>query len=137
MSEISSIKESSTVERCNFGFAEIIGYDNVKRLVLGGVRMNIIETPYLLEEKEKHMSNVIQFENHQVLNIHLRKGEEIKEHDEKEEVLIVARKGKVLFTVKGVEQLVTTGHILHMNPLERHALKAVEDADVIVNKIGN
>jgi quercetin dioxygenase-like cupin family protein len=47
------------------------------------------------------------------------------------------KKGKVLFTVEGVEQLVTTGQILHMNPLEKHALKAVEDADVIVIKIGN
>ncbi|GGA34564.1 cupin domain-containing protein [Psychrobacillus lasiicapitis] len=83
------------------------------------------------------MSKVVQFDSHQVLNIQLRKGEEIKEHDAKEDVLIVVRKGKVLFTVKGVEQLVTTGHILHINPLEIHALKAVEDADVIVIKIGN
>ena len=99
--------------------------------------MNLIETPYLLEEKEKHVSKVVQFDNHQVMNIQLRTGEEIKEHNAKEYVLIVVRKGKVLFTVEGVEQLVTTGHILHMNPLEKHALKAVEDADVIVIKIGN
>lgn len=99
--------------------------------------MNLIETPYLLEEKEKYVSKVVQFDNHQVMNIQLRKGEEIKEHDAKEYVLIVVRKGKVLFTVDGIEQLVTTGHILHMNPLEKHALKAVEDADVIVIKIGN
>lgn len=98
--------------------------------------MNLIETPYLLEEKEKNVSKMVQFDNHHVMNIQLRTGEEIKEHNAKEYVLIVVRKGKVLFTVEGVEQLVTTGHILHMNPLEKHALKAVEDADIIVIKIG-
>lgn len=99
--------------------------------------MNLVETPYLFVEKEKHVSKVVQFDNHQVMNIQLRIGEEINEHDAKEYVLIVVRKGKVLFTVDGVDQLVTTGHILHINPLVRHALKAVEDADVIVIKIGN
>lgn len=99
--------------------------------------MNLIETPYLLEEKDKYVSKMVQFDNHQVMNIQLRTGEEIKEHDAKENVLIVVRKGNVLFTVDGVEQLVTTGHILHMNPLEKHSLKAVEDSDVVVIKIGN
>lgn len=99
--------------------------------------MNLIETPYLLEEKEKHVSKVVQFDNHQVMNIQLRTGEEIKEHNVKEYVLIVVKKGKVLFTVEGVVKLVTTGRILHMNPLEKHALTAVEDAEVIIVKIGN
>ncbi|WP_144510532.1 AraC family ligand binding domain-containing protein [Bacillus sp. FJAT-22090] len=97
--------------------------------------MQLVETPYLLEEKEKLVSKVIQFDQHHVMNIQLRTGEEIKEHDAKEYVLIVVRKGKVLFTVEGVEQLVTTGNILHMNPFEKHALKAVEDSDIIVIKI--
>ena len=66
--------------------------------------MNLIETPYLLEEKEKHVSKVVQFDNHHVMNIQLRTGEEIKEHDAKEYVLIVVRKGKVLFTVEGVDK---------------------------------
>lgn len=99
--------------------------------------MHLIETPYLLEEKEKNVSKVIQFDNNNVVNIQLRIGEEIKEHNADANVLIVIRRGKVIFTVEGVEQVVTTNNVLHMNPLEKHALKAVEDSDIVVIKIGN
>lgn len=99
--------------------------------------MHLIETPYLLGEKEKNVSKVIQFDNNDVVNIQLRIGEEIKEHNADANVLIVIRRGKVIFTVEGVEQVVTTNNILHMNPLEKHALKAVEDSDIVVIKIGN
>ncbi len=99
--------------------------------------MHLIETPYLLEEKEKNVSKVIQFDNNDVVNIQLRIGEEIKEHNADANVLIVIRRGKVIFTVEGVEQVVTTNNVLHMNPLEKHALKAVEDSDIVVIKIGN
>ena len=37
--------------------------------------------------------------------------------------------------VEGVEHIVTNGIFLHMNPLEKHALKAVEDSDIVVTKI--
>lgn len=99
--------------------------------------MHLIETPYLLEEKEKNVSKVIQFDNNDVVNIQLRIGEKIKEHNADANVLIVIRRGKVIFTVEGVEQVVTTNNVLHMNPLEKHALKAVEDSDIVVIKIGN
>ena len=72
-----------------------------------------------------------------LMNIQLRIGEEIKEHNADAHVLIVIRQGKVIFTVEGVEQVVTTNNVLHMNPLEKHALKAVEDSDIVVIKIGN
>ncbi|WP_313893218.1 cupin domain-containing protein [Psychrobacillus sp.] len=99
--------------------------------------MKLVETPYLLEEKEKNVSKVFQFDGHNVLNIQLRTNEEIKEHDANAHVLIVVRKGKVIFTVEGVEQVVTTGNMLHMDPLEKHALKAMEDSDIVVIKISN
>jgi quercetin dioxygenase-like cupin family protein len=99
--------------------------------------MHLIETPFLLEEKEKNVSKVIQFDNNDVVNIQLRIGEEIKEHNADANVLIVIRRGKVIFTVEGEEQVVTSNNVLHMNPLEKHALKAVEDSDIVVIKIGN
>ena len=43
------------------------------------------------------------------MNIQLRAGEEVKEHHANANVLIVVRKGKVQFTVEGVEHTVTTG----------------------------
>ena len=46
-------------------------------------------------------------------------------------MLIVVRKGKVQSTVEGAEHTVTTGNILHMRPQEKHALKALENSDVV------
>lgn len=98
--------------------------------------MNLIETPYLLEEKVKSISKVLQFDRHQMMNIQLRVGEQIQEHYAKEYVLIVVRKGKVAFMVDGIEQIVTANNILYMDPLENHALTAIEDSDILVIKIG-
>lgn len=63
----------------------------------GRIRTLLVETPYLLEGKEKLVSKVIQFDQHHMMNIQLRTGEEIEEHDAKEYILIVVRKEKVLF----------------------------------------
>lgn len=97
--------------------------------------MNLIGTPYVLDEKEKQITTVIKEEDFDIMNIQLRAGEEVKEHHADANVLIVVRKGKVQFTVEGVEHTVTTGTILHMKPLEKHALKALEDSDIVVTKI--
>ena len=97
--------------------------------------MNLIGTPYVLDEKEKQITNVLKEEDFDVMNIQLRAGEEVKEHHANANVLIVVRKGKVQFMVEGTEHIVTTENILHMKPLEKHALKALEDSDIVVTKI--
>ncbi|MEK3979294.1 AraC family ligand binding domain-containing protein [Psychrobacillus sp. FSL K6-2836] len=96
--------------------------------------MNLVDTPYVLEEKEKQITNVLK-EDFDMLNIQLRAGEEVKEHHANANVLIVVRRGKVQFTVEGTEHVVTTENILHMKPLEKHSLKALEDSDIVVTKI--
>ena len=97
--------------------------------------MNLIGTPYVLGSKEKQITTVLKGENFDLMNIQLRVWEEVKEHYANANVLIVVRKGKVQFTVEGVEHTVTTGNILHMKPLEKYALKALEDSDIVVTKI--
>lgn len=100
-----------------------------------GQKMNLIGTPYVLEEKEKQITTILKEQNLDIMNIQLRAGEEVKEHHANANVLIVVRKGKVQFTVEGTELIVTTGNVLHMKPLEKHALKALEDSDIVVTKI--
>lgn len=97
--------------------------------------MNLVETPYVLDDTEKKITNVLKAEDFDLMNIQLRAGEKVKEHHANANVLIVVRKGKVQFTVDGAEHTVTTGNILHMKPLEKHALKALEDSDIVVTKI--
>lgn len=97
--------------------------------------MNLIETPYLLTEKEKHIQKVLKLDNVFISNIQLKTGEEIPEHDSKKEVIIAVRKGAVAFIVEGEEVIVTEENVLHMDPLEMHSLKAVEDTDLLVIQV--
>lgn len=97
--------------------------------------MKIIDTPYLLAEKEKHIQRVMKLENVFVANIQLKAGEEIPKHDSKKEVIIAVRKGAVMFDVEGTEVVVTEENVLHMDPLEMHSLRAVEDTDLLVIQV--
>lgn len=97
--------------------------------------MNLIETLYKLEEKPKHIAKLLTLENVSVINIQLKAGETIPEHDSKREVMIIVRRGAVTFDVEGVEAIVTEENILHMEPLEMHGLRAIEDTDLIVLQI--
>lgn len=97
--------------------------------------MNLISTPYRLEEKPKHIAKLMTLENASVVNIQLKKGETIVEHDSKREVIIIVRKGAVSFDVEGTETVVTQNNVLHMSPLEKHSLRAIEDVDLLVLQI--
>ena len=97
--------------------------------------MKLISTPYRLEEKPKHMEKLLTLPNVSVVNIQLKTGETIAEHDSKREVIIIVRKGAVIFDVEGEETLVTQGNVLHMAPLEKHSLRATEDTDIIVLQV--
>lgn len=97
--------------------------------------MNLITTPYRLEEKPKHIAKLMSLENVSIVNIQLKTGETIAEHDSKREVIIIVRRGAVVFDVEGTENLVTQDNVLHMSPLEKHSLRATEDTDLIVLQI--
>ena len=97
--------------------------------------MNLIDTKNQLTEKQKHVEKVADVENAVIMNIQLRAGEEVAEHDANKEVFIIVRKGKVRFTVEGEPVEVTPDNVLHMVPLERHSLHAVEDTDIMVIQV--
>lgn len=97
--------------------------------------MNLIPTPFQLEAKQKHIAKLLTLKNISVVNIQLKTDETIAEHDSKREVVIIVRKGAVIFDVEGTETLVTQNNVLHMSPLERHSLRATEDTDLIVLQI--
>ncbi|PID02230.1 hypothetical protein CSV67_09700 [Sporosarcina sp. P2] len=97
--------------------------------------MNVIDTKNQLTEKKKHIEKVADVDNAILMNIQLRAGEEVAEHDANKEVFIIVRKGKVRFTVEGEAIDVTPDNVLHMVPLERHSLHAVEDSDVLVIQV--
>ena len=97
--------------------------------------MKLIETPNELGTKPKSVGQVLSIPNAKMMNIQLRAGEQVAEHDSDKEVLIIVRKGKVRFTVEGTETLVTEENVLHMVPFEKHALLAETDSDICVLQI--
>lgn len=93
------------------------------------------ETPYVLDGKAKESAAVLQTANAKVINIQLRKGEAIPEHNADAEVVIVVRKGRVQFTSDGKTVEATAENILHLAPMENHRLLAAEDSDLMVFQI--
>lgn len=97
--------------------------------------MELIETPYWLAEKQKHIQKVTSFEKTTIVNIQLEKDEVILEHDADADVIIIVKKGKVTFKVEGKKVQLTTENMLHMKPKEKHSLKADDASDLIVIQI--
>ncbi|CAM3247714.1 hypothetical protein FITA111629_12450 [Filibacter tadaridae] len=97
--------------------------------------MNLVLSPSKLDDKNKHVAKLVALENTTITNIQLKAGEEIPEHDSKNEVVVAVRKGIVKFLVEGHEVHVTQENLLHLAPYEKHSLRAVEDADILVMQI--
>lgn len=97
--------------------------------------MHVFETNYQLSENEKHIEKVGVINSNQMINIQLKQGQKISEHHAKEHVIIIVRRGNVLFTIEGQEVELTNEKILVMNPLENHDLIALEDTDLILIKV--
>lgn len=97
--------------------------------------MELIETPYALEEKNKHVQKALSFGKTKVVNMQLQAGEKIAEHDSAADVIIIVRSGKVSFNVEGQTVEVLPDNILHMDPKEKHSLTAIEASDILVLQI--
>lgn len=97
--------------------------------------MELIDTPYYLNEKHKHIEKVLSFHNTNVVNMQLQMGQTVAEHEVDADVLIIVKRGKVIFTVDGREVEVSQHNMLHMAPGERHSLRAEEVSDFMVLQI--
>ncbi|OEH92334.1 hypothetical protein [Bacillus solimangrovi] len=98
--------------------------------------MKLVTTINTLQDKEKQLDKVLEFNNNKVMHLQLKKGASIPEHNAPFNVLVVVRKGKLLFDVSGTKSELTNENFIHLTPLEKHSLEAMEDTDVLVIKIG-
>lgn len=97
--------------------------------------MELFNMPYQLDHKKKHVEKVTNFEKTNIVNMQLAAGQEIAEHDADADVLIIVKSGRLEFTVEGEVVEISPGVMMRMVPKERHSLKAVEDADLLVIQI--
>lgn len=74
-------------------------------------------------------------DNLQITHLQIKKGEEIPSHKSDKSVVFVIYKGKAEFKEEKGNQIIIPGDIITMDPNEIHALKALEDSDLMVIKV--
>ena len=70
----------------------------------------------------------------QITHLQIKKGEEIQSHKSDKNVVVVIYKGKVDFVGENGNEIIVPGDIITMKPNEMHALKAIDDSDLMVIK---
>ncbi|WP_106495071.1 cupin domain-containing protein [Lentibacillus sp. Marseille-P4043] len=84
--------------------------------------------------KPVEAKRVFRDEEREIMHIKLMEGEVVKEHDSPKHVFIFVKSGSVEFTVNNETHTINAETILHMDPKERHALKALSDVSILVMK---
>lgn len=87
----------------------------------------------VLEVKFEHL---VDEENLQITHLQIKKGEEIPSHKSDKNVVVVIYKGRIDFTGENGSEVIVPGDIIVMEPDEMHALRALEDSDLMVIKAG-
>ncbi len=85
----------------------------------------------ILDGKFEHL---VDEENLQVTHLQIKKGEEVPSHKSDKSVVVVIYKGKVDFTGENGIQTIVPSDVIVMEPNEMHALRALEDSDLMVIK---
>lgn len=67
-----------------------------------------------------------------VIAINLPAGEELQDHQVHEHAWLHVHDGVVEVTIDGTARAVSSGALVHWQPAERHALRAVEDALLVL-----
>lgn len=70
----------------------------------------------------------------QITHLQIKKGEEIPSHKSDKSVVVVIYKGKVDFVGEKGNEIIVPSDIISMKPNEMHALKAIDDSDLMVIK---
>lgn len=91
---------------------------------------------YTSNSEIDHVENLIEHPNQVVSHVVLKKGAEVPLHKgpEKFSGIAVVFKGKVLFSDGTRDVEVTPGMIVQISPGDMHALRALEDSEIIVVK---
>lgn len=99
------------------------------------MEMKLVEVENVLDEKEKSIGKVMTGDFSDIMNIQLKAGEVIPEHNAPFEVIVICRSGEVKFPVEGQEFVLNEKSVLLLAPNENHSLEAKTDCDLIVIKI--
>lgn len=92
----------------------------------------LIHTDNELIKKNKSIKKIFGSERSNIVNIQLKTGEGIPEHDSKDPIFIIVRSGTVKFICSDEEYTLQNSDILFMEAEELHSVEAVTDTDFLV-----
>lgn len=92
----------------------------------------LIHTDNELTKKDKSIKKIFGNEQSNIVNIQLKTGEGIPEHDSKNPIFIIVRNGTVKFICPEEEYVLQNSDILFMEAEEMHSVEAVKDTDFLV-----
>ena len=85
----------------------------------------------ILDGKFEHL---IDEDKLQITHLQIKQGEEVPTHKSDKNVVVVIYKGKVDFVGENGNEIIVPGDIITMEANEVHALKAIDDSDLMVIK---
>lgn len=80
-------------------------------------------------------TTVLDNDSAKIVAFEFEAGDELREHAAHHPVLIEVRRGAVEFTLQGQQLELHPGNVLHLTPLLRHAVKALEPATLTVTML--
>ena len=92
----------------------------------------LIQTENGLAAKNKAIKKIFGHDQSNIVNIQLKSGEGIPEHDSKDPLFIIVRSGEVKFTCSGKAYILSNSDILFLEAEENHSVEAVSDVDFLV-----
>ncbi|MGO1923904.1 MAG: AraC family ligand binding domain-containing protein [Jeotgalicoccus sp.] len=91
-----------------------------------------IHTENEITKKDKSIKKIFGNEQSNIVNIQLKTGEGIPEHDSKDPIFIIVRNGTVKFICSVEEYTLQNSDVLFMEAGELHSVEAVTDTDFLV-----
>lgn len=82
-------------------------------------------------------NKVLDFDQGMVINLQIKANETIPRHHANTDVIVYVASGEVLFGVEEDQHRMKEGSLLHMKPFEKHDIQAIQDASLLVFKIGS
>ncbi len=92
----------------------------------------LIHTENELTAKDKSIKKIFGNDQSNIVNIQLKAGEDIPEHDSKNPIFIIVRSGTVKFICTEEEYRLKDSDILFMEAEELHSVEAVTDTDFLI-----
>ena len=82
-------------------------------------------------------NKVLDFDQGMAINLQIKAGETVPRHHANTDVIVYVASGEVLFGVEENRHHMKEGALLHLKPFEKQDIEALQDASLLVFKIGS